>query len=101
MIEIALGFNRAQRESTGVETNHTKEINMNTNSAFRALTANRKARQNQGGFNVRALTQSGAPSKSCSRDYSGQYEFTLERAEALKATLERNNPGRTWVVLPA
>lgn len=74
---------------------------MNTNSAFQALTANRKARQNQGGFNVRALTKSGAPSKSLSRDYSGQSEFTLAQAETLKTSLEKNNPGRTWVVLPA
>ena len=90
-----------KRVHTGVATINPKEINMNTNSAFRALTANRKARQNQGGFTVRAVTKSGAPSKSLSRDYSGQSEFTLERAEALKATLEQNNPGRTWVVLPA
>ena len=73
---------------------------MNTNAAFKALTAIRKDRQNQGGFNVFSVTKSGAPSKVKNRDYNGQTEFNLEQAQAYKARLEANNPGRNWVILP-
>ena len=73
---------------------------MNTNAAFKALTAIRKDRQNQGGFSVYLVTKSGAPSKVKNRDYSGQTEFNLEQSQAYKARLEANNPGRNWVVLP-
>ena len=52
---------------------------MNTNAAFKALTAIRKDRQNQGGFSVYLVTKSGAPSKVKNRDYSGQSEFNLEQ----------------------
>ena len=73
---------------------------MNTNAAFKALTAIRKNRQNKGGFSVYLVTKSGAPSKVKNRDYSGQTEFNLEQAQAYKARLEANNPGRNWVILP-
>lgn len=72
---------------------------MKPTAAFRALTANRKARRNTGGYTVHAVTKSGAPSKSATRDYTGRHEFTLEQATALQARLQGLNPGYTWVVI--
>jgi hypothetical protein len=73
---------------------------MKTTTAFRTLNAMRIARQNTGGYNVRALTKSGQPSKVLSSDYNGQTEFSLEQATAYKTRLEELNADRTWLVLP-
>lgn len=73
---------------------------MNTNTAFNTLRAINSAKQNTGGYNVFAVTKSGMPSKTASRDYNGQTEFTRENADEVKTRLESLNPGRNWIVLP-
>lgn len=72
---------------------------MKPTAAFRALTSNRKARQNVGGYTVHAVTKSGTPSKAVTPDHTGRTEFTLEQATTLQARLQELNPGRTWAVV--
>ena len=77
---------------------------MKPTAAFKALTANRKARAfeaaNHGGWNVRGIRKDGTPG-AISKDYTGQTEFTLAAATEYAERLNRLNPGRTFVVTAA
>ena len=77
---------------------------MKPTAAFKALTANRKARAleeaNHGGYNVRGIRKDGTPG-AISKRHDGVSEFTLEGATAYANDLNRLNPGRTFVVTAA
>jgi hypothetical protein len=73
----------------------TRRTTMNTNTAFRILTANRIARTNAAAeYVVRSITKAGAFSKMAPSQFD--YCKTREAAEERVAYLERVNPGRKF-----
>jgi hypothetical protein len=95
-IEKALGLSIAERDDAFViNAAPTRRTTMNTNTAFRILTANRIARTNAAAeYVVRSITKAGAFSKMAPSQFD--YCKTREAAEERVAYLERLNPGRKY-----